>query len=303
MSRPVLDIRCVTHMFGAQCALDNVSLKVASGERVALLGHNGAGKTTLFRVVLRFLEATMGTIDISGFAPGSDAARRITAYLPENVAFQKTLTGREVLRFYARMKGEDPRVAEALLERVGLAPAAAKRIGAYSKGMRQRLALAQALIGTPRLLLLDEPTSGLDPLSRREFYEIIDEVARRGAAILWSSHGLTEIEAKTDRVAILRAGQLVADDALAGLRVRAGLPIRIRVEARADAADEVAARLGGHRVNGRAVEIRCLQSDKIDRLAAISALGPLVLDLDVMPPSLDDVYRHFSTGPAERIEP
>lgn len=300
MNESTLNIRSVTHMFGKQRALDNVSLQVAAGERVALLGHNGAGKTTLFRVVLRFLRPTMGTADICGAAPGSDAARRITAYLPENVAFQKTLSGREVLRFYARMKGEDPRTAEALLERVGLAPAATKRVGAYSKGMRQRLALAQALIGAPRLLLLDEPTSGLDPLSRREFYEIIDEAANRGASILWSSHGLTEIEAKTDRVAILRAGQLVANDAMAGLRARAGLPIRIRVEARAGAADEVAVRLGGQRVNGRAVEICCPPSDKIDRLAAISALGPLVLDLDVMPPSLDDVYRYFSTGPGGR---
>src|SRR5690606_20260965 len=118
---------------------------------------------------------------------------------------------------YMRLRGEDPRGAEGLLERVGLGEAGRRRVGTYSKGMRQRVGLAQALIGKPRLLVLDEPTGGLDPVSRREFYAILDELAGEGAAILLSSHALTEVEARTDRIAILSRGRLVADDTLSNL--------------------------------------------------------------------------------------
>ncbi len=143
-------------------------------------------------------------------------------------------------------------------------------------------------------MLLDEPTSGLDPVSRQEFYEIVEEVAARGAAVLLSSHALTEVEAKTDRVLIMARGKLVADDTLAHLRLAAKLPIRVRVQANDANVDEVAARLGGTRLNCRSVELTCAAEDKLARLAAVSALGALVSDVDVTLPSLDDVYRHFT---------
>jgi Cu-processing system ATP-binding protein len=160
--------------------------------------------------------------------------------------------------------------------------------------MRQRLGLAQALLGAPQLMLLDEPTTGLDPLSRRDFYALVDTVAAAGTAVLLSSHSLSEIEARTDRVAILRDGRLVADASLARLQTEAALPVRIRVRAQPDSIDEVTARLGGTRVNGQAVEIVFSQADKMRQIAAISALGPLVTDFDVTQPSLDDIYAHFS---------
>jgi Cu-processing system ATP-binding protein len=122
---------------------------------VALLGHNGAGKSTLMKIVLGLIPATSGSVSVAGHAPGSRAARDLTAYLPENVAFHPALTGREQLRFYLRMKGEPPKAAEGLLERVGLGHAIDRRIGTYSKGMRQRVGLAQALNGRPRLMILD----------------------------------------------------------------------------------------------------------------------------------------------------
>ena len=295
MSEVLLTTQDVSKTFRKIQALDSVSLSVAPGERVALLGHNGAGKTTLFRMILGFISPDRGTIAVDGQAPGSDGARRSVSYLPENVVFPKALTGREILTFYGRLKGVTKSDAMAFLDRVDLADVADRKAGTYSKGMRQKLGLAQALAGHPRLLLLDEPTSGLDPLARREFYTLVDEIATAGTAVLLSSHSLSELEAKTDRVAILRKGRLVADAPLAQLQAEAAVPIRISVRARHDSVEEVNQRLGGKRVNSRSVEIVCPAPHKMSRLAAISALGPLVTDFDVAQPSLDDVYSYFST--------
>jgi Cu-processing system ATP-binding protein len=290
----LLDVVDVAKRVGRVEALADLTLAVAPGERVALLGHNGAGKTTLLRLVLGFVRPDAGVIRIAGHAPDSAAARRIVAYLPENVAFPKTLTGRELITFYARLKGVRADEATASLDRVGLAEAADRALGSYSKGMRQRLGLAQALLGTPRLMLLDEPTSGLDPLSRRDVYALVDAAAAAGTAVVLSSHSLSEIETRTDRVAILRDGRLVADASLARLQAEAALPVRIRVRTLPDTVDEVGARLGGTRVNGQSVELVFAQAEKMRRIAAISALGPLVTDFEVAQPSLDDIYAHFS---------
>ena len=293
-----LTLSTITKAFGTVEALSDVSFTVAPGERVALLGHNGAGKSTLMKIVLGLLQADNGTITVLGSAPGSNAARTGTAYLPENVAFHPSLTGQEQLRYYLRLRGESPDQAMALLDRVGLKDAAKRRIGTYSKGMRQRVGLAQALIGNPRLLVLDEPTSGLDPVSRREFYAILEGLAAEGVAILLSSHALTEVEARTDRIVILRDGVLVADDTLANLRRKAALPIRLQVVARPGAVDEVAKKLAGGRRNGVVVDLLCRHDDKLARLGDIAALGAMIEDVEVLPPSLEDIYSHFSQRPA-----
>ena len=160
--------------------------------------------------------------------------------------------------------------------------------------MRQRVGLAQALIGQPRLLILDEPTSGLDPVSRREFYAILDGLAAEGAAILLSSHALTEVEARTDRIVILSQGRLMANDTLAALRRQAALPIRLQVSARPGAADQVAAHLAGGRRNGVMVDLTCAHDEKLTRLGDIAALQGLIEDVEIIPPSLEDLYSHFS---------
>lgn len=294
MTDTTLTLDRVCKAFDRRPAVDDVSFELAAGERVALLGHNGAGKTTLFKMVLGFLRPDTGSISLAGAAPGSSKARATTSYLPEAVAFHRSLTGEEVLRFYARLKGEDPSKSLSLLEEVGLGAAARRRVGAYSKGMRQRLGLAQALISPASLVLLDEPTSGLDPISRQNFYNLVERIASRGASVLLSSHALTEVEARTDRILILSRGRLVADNTLARLRAEAHLPIRLRVQGTDGAAGEIAERLGGKKVNGRSVELFCDPEDKVTRLAAIAELGSLVADIDVTLPSLDDVYRHFS---------
>ena len=291
-----LTISDLTKRFAEVAALTGVSLSVAPGERVALLGHNGAGKSTLMKIILGLIQATSGAVTICDAAPGSNAARRSVAYLPENVAFHPALSGEEQIRHYLSLRGEAPDRAMGLLDMVGLAHAARRRIGTYSKGMRQRVGLAQALIGHPRLLVLDEPTSGLDPVSRREFYTLLDGLAAQGASILLSSHALTEVEARTDRIVILSKGRLVAEGSLADLRRRADLPVTLHVTARNGYASDIAGNLPGAIMVDGAIHLTCLQADKLQTLGRITGLGDKVADLEVLPPSLEDLYSHFSRG-------
>ncbi|WP_212524074.1 ABC transporter ATP-binding protein [Actibacterium sp. MT2.3-13A] len=294
MTDTVLDISALTLSFGSLRALDDVTLRIAAGERLALLGHNGAGKSTLFKAVLGFLHPDAGRISVAGHAPGSDAARVAINYLPETVSFPRSLTGREVLGYFSGLRGA-PRAAIAdLLERVGLAQAADRAVGTYSKGMRQRLGLAQALIGAPRLLLLDEPTSGLDPISRHDLYSVIAEAAGRGSAVLLSAHGLEEVENRTDRVAIMFRGRLRAEGTLEELARRAALPATIRVTAAEGAADRLHAELGGQRINGARLEIDCTPETKLALLARLTAHADLLRDIDLANPGLAEIYRHFS---------
>lgn len=286
-----LTISALTKTYDGVPALSDVSLQVAAGERVALLGHNGAGKSTLMKIILGLIAADTGDISICGAAPGSVAARGAVAYLPENAAFHPALTGVEQISHYLRLRGKPAAKATELLDRVGLAHAANRRIGTYSKGMRQRVGLAQTLIGTPRLLVLDEPTSGLDPVSRRDFYTLLDGLASDGAAILLSSHALTEVEARTDRLLILSGGKMVAQGSLNDLRREAALPVVMHLTARNGYSTDLMAALPGLEQDLR---ISCSQADKLPTLARIAALESKIADLDVMPPSLEDIYSHFS---------
>jgi Cu-processing system ATP-binding protein len=297
MSAPAIRLDGVVKRFGRARALDGVSLNVAPGEALALLGHNGAGKTTLMKLALGLLRPDEGALEVLGGAPTRDGAwRRAVGFLPESLAFPDAMTGREMLAFYARLKGEPVAETLGLLDRVGLAEAARRRVKTYSKGMRQRLGLAQALLGRPRLLMLDEPTSGLDPILRGEFYDMLEELRGHGTTVVLASHALTEVEARTDRVAILRHGKLVAWDSLDGLRAQAGLAARIRFKA-AGRTDDLVARLGGRfaleRVNDTAVELSCPVSEKAAVMQLVGAAGLSVDDIDIVLPGLDDVYAHF----------
>ncbi|ABG31178.1 ABC transporter ATP-binding protein [Roseobacter denitrificans] len=293
----VLDVRGLTRRFKGADGVGNVSLSVRAGERVALLGHNGAGKSTLMKVILGLLPIDSGTALIAGHEVGSTAARAAVAYLPEAVSFHPALTGREQLRLFAKLARVERSEADALLERVGLEHAAERRIGTYSKGMRQRLGMAQVFLGKPALALLDEPTSGLDPIARHDLYALIDALAAQGTGVMIASHALTEIEARTDRIAILRGGQLVADAPLQELFARANMPIRFRLSAQADAT-ALFDRFGGQRINGARVEFNVTPDQKMARLADVTAMGAQVADVEIIPPSLEDLYRYYSK-PAE----
>lgn len=286
-----LRISHLTKRFGQVEALRDVSLDLRPGMRAALLGHNGAGKSTLMKVVLGLIPHDGGEVQVCGATPGAAGARAQVAYLPENVAFHPALTGEEQIRQYLSLRGADPRQARDLLSRVGLADAAGRRIGTYSKGMRQRVGLAQTLIGRPQLLVLDEPTSGLDPVSRRDFYELLDGLAADGASILLSSHVLTEVEARTDNILILSGGRLVAEGSLADLRARAALPVQLVVR---PAPGHEVDLPGAVRGNDGLLRMSCTQNDKLALVARVTALGAAVSDVDILPPSLEDIYSHFS---------
>jgi Cu-processing system ATP-binding protein len=289
----------VTKHYGRIAAVTDVSFDLAKGEMVALIGHNGAGKTTLMKLMLGLIRPTHGAIEVLGDNPaaGQFAGRRHLGYLPENVSLDAALTGRETQAFYARLKREPVAKAFELLDMVGLGTAGARRVGTYSKGMRQRLGLAQALIGHPRVLLLDEPTTGLDPELRQTFYEVIQRLAAEGTTVLLSSHALTELEERAGRVIIMNHGIKVADGSIDELRRLARLPTRIRLKVSGLGSGEMPAWLPTsapcRRLNGHIVEIEAAPEQKIELLHRATAQGTSVEDLDVMPPTLDELYAHF----------
>ena len=289
----------VTKEYGRVKAVRGASFELGQGELVALIGHNGAGKTTLMKLMLGLIRPTSGSVEVLGDKPaaGEFAGRRQLGYLPENVSFDPALTGRETQAFYARLKREPVAKALDLLETVGLGPAARRRVGTYSKGMRQRLGLAQALIGRPRVLLLDEPTTGLDPELRQTFYDIIARLAGDGATVLLASHALTELEERAGRVIIMNRGIKVADGSIERLRNIARLPTRIRLRVAGHVSGETPSWLPAgvpcRRLNGHIVEIDAAPDRKIDLLHRATAAGNSVEDVDVAPPTLDELYAHF----------
>ncbi len=228
-------------------AVDQVSFSLGGGEVVGLLGPNGAGKSTTVKMLLGLLRPTAGTCTVLGQAAGHAATQARVGYLPEESAFWPTLTARETLDLLAGLTAR-PSDPAALLVRVGLTAAADRRVGEYSKGMARRLGLAQALLGSPDLLILDEPTSGLDPLGRREVKAMIGELAAAGTTILLSSHLLAEVEDVCDRVLVLLNGRLVAAGGLAELLGETGqlaLPLpQLSPEALARVLAAVRAELG-----------------------------------------------------------
>jgi ABC-2 type transport system ATP-binding protein len=197
--------------YGATDALRGVSLDVGEGEIVGLLGPNGAGKSTLAKIACGLVRPTAGSATVAGHPAGSPTARALIGYLAELFRFPAWASADEVLAFHQQLSGSagGGRERGELLELVGLGSAARTRVGEMSKGMQQRLGIAQALVGSPRLLLLDEPTSALDPAGRRMVRELLAEVRGRGISVLLSSHLLGEVELVCDRVAILLAGQIV----------------------------------------------------------------------------------------------
>jgi Cu-processing system ATP-binding protein len=298
MTRPTVVLSGVAKRYGKVDAVKDVSFVLNEGETVALVGHNGAGKTTIIKMLLGLIRPSAGTVEVLGEDPalGDFGVRQRLGYLPESVAFHMALTGRETLAFYARLKRVDMSFVPELLDRVGLAASAADRpVRTYSKGMRQRLGLAQALLGQPRILLLDEPTSGLDPALRQRFYDILAELRSTGTTVLLSSHALSELEDRADRVVIVNEGVKIADGTLDSLRSLARLPTRISLKLASGVSD--ARRQFGGLVwtvaAGNAIETEVVMEGKIALLKEVTANPDDIAALHVTEPTLDDLYAHF----------
>jgi ABC-2 type transport system ATP-binding protein len=215
----VIETRSLRKQFGATLAVADLSLEVRRGEIFGFLGPNGAGKTTSIKMLLALIEPTSGTGRVLGAPLGDRAARAGVGFLPEHFRFHETLTATELLRFHGRLYGLrglalDARI-DRLLSRVDLVDAADRPLRGYSKGMLQRVGLAQALLNEPQLVFLDEPTSGLDPLGRLLVRGIIEELRADRVTVFLNSHLLGEVEATCDRVAFVKRGRVVAERTLA----------------------------------------------------------------------------------------
>src|SRR4051794_24843111 len=202
-------------------AVIDLSMEVRRGEIFGLLGPNGAGKTTTIKLLLGFVRPTSGRASVAGFPAGSLASRRRLGYLPENPALYEYLNGVEYLRFAGRLAGlsraEAASKAEVLLQKVGLAGRADRAIRRFSKGMVQRLGLAQALIADPEIVILDEPMSGLDPIGRKDVRDLIFSLRGEGRTVLFSTHILSDVEAICDRIGIIAQGRLTDCGTLSSL--------------------------------------------------------------------------------------
>ncbi|MGH7727102.1 MAG: ABC transporter ATP-binding protein [Candidatus Eiseniibacteriota bacterium] len=228
---PVVETRGLSKRFGDKLAVADLSLSVRRGEVFGFLGPNGAGKTTSLKMLLGLIEPSGGSATVLGAPLGDRATRARIGFLPEHFRFQDWMSGREMLRFHGRLYGlggiELEARIEELLERVDLLDAASRPLSTYSKGMLQRVGLAQALLPRPELVFLDEPTSGLDPLGRRLVRELIASLRAQGTTVFLNSHLLGEVEATCDRVAFVKQGRVVHERSL--LDRPAGIEVELRV--------------------------------------------------------------------------
>ncbi|GAV23245.1 ABC transporter ATP-binding protein [Carboxydothermus pertinax] len=226
----VLESVDLTKYYGREIGCRNISLGVSPGEIFAFLGPNGAGKSTFVKTALGLLKPTLGTIRLFGKSPEDLHVRRKVGYLPENIRLPEWMTAEELLRFHGKLlylpdKKLKRRIEEVLTQNK-LWERKDSRIKTYSQGMRQRLALAVALLGEPELLFLDEPTSALDPVGRIEVREIITDLKKQGVAVFLNSHLLSEVEMVADSVAIINRGEIKARGKLAELLSGRGILIR-----------------------------------------------------------------------------
>jgi ABC-2 type transport system ATP-binding protein len=267
-----LAVHALEKHYGPVRALKGVDLSVEEGELVGLLGPNGAGKSTLVKIAVGLVRASSGRAEVAGARSGSRAALAELGYLAELFRFPGWYTADEVLVLHQRLTGSDGGAAERtrLLERVALDEARDRRVDGMSKGMQQRLGIAQALVGSPRVLVLDEPTSALDPAGRRVVRVLLEELRDRGVSVLLNSHLLSEIELVCDRVAILRAGEVVAAGSPAELSQPRG------VELETDA--------GTRTIDGATRE------DAPRLVAEAVAAGRQVFGVRVLTSTLEDTY-------------
>jgi ABC-2 type transport system ATP-binding protein len=278
LSEPALAVVGLRKDYRGQEALAGVDLEIGTGELVGLLGPNGAGKSTLTKIACGLVRPSAGRVEVLGRPAGSPPARAALGYLAELFRFPGWCSASELLQLHQRLSGSPGGGAERteLLELVGLRDAADKRVEAMSKGMQQRLGIAQALVGSPRLLLLDEPTSALDPVGRRIVRRLLEEIRGRGVSVLLNSHLLSEVELICDRVAIIVRGRVV----------RAGTP----AELEGPGGVEVETGSGVRTFDGAGRE------DAPRIVADLVAAGERVYRVQARHRSLEDVYMEAVGG-------
>ena len=289
---PAIETAGLTKHYGHRTAiraLESLDLSVRDGEIFGFLGPNGSGKSTTIRLLLGFLHPTAGRGRVLGLDIERDsvAIRRRIGYLPGGIALYDTLTGEQLLDYLARLSGRPPVRRKELCERLELSDRTLTRlVRDYSRGMRQKVGIVQALQHDPELAILDEPSEGLDPLMQRAFYDILDALKKDGRTIFFSSHVLSEVERVCDRVAIIRRGRLVALEDTAALLARRKRNVQLRFSGPPPRLDDVAGVSGVERTDGF---LRCRVEGSIQTfLAAIADVA--VTDLTIEPARLEEAF-------------
>jgi len=308
MNTPLVSLVEAGKAYDQLDALSSMTMSLNEGEVLGLFGHNGAGKTTMMKLILGVISPSSGKVEVMGMAPDLKEAwhcRSKIGYLPENVSFYEQLTGLEVLTYFAKLKGFSKKQAVELLEQVGITYAMKRQVKTYSKGMRQRLGLAQAFIGEPKLLLLDEPTVGLDPIATRDFYKTVDQLKSNGSSVILCSHVLPGVEQHIDRAMILSSGKLLAMGTLSELRQQAALPVVIKPisfkKAGLNGAVTQNTQLNGFLTNDCQNTLMVPEHEKLRVLKQLLNLNGLD-DIHVESANLEQVYQHFLSE-HELLEP
>lgn len=308
-AQPAIKTRALTKKYGEFTAVDKLDLQVRQGEVFGLLGPNGAGKTTTILMLLGLSEPTSGTARVLDMDPARDpiAVKRRVGYLPDSVGFYGNLTGRQNLRYTARLNGVNRKAAEShideLMERVGLTNAANKRVDTYSRGMKQRLGLADVMIKRPSIVILDEPTTSIDPAGVEEVLLLIRELANEGAAVLLASHLLHQVQQVCDTVGIFVAGRLVASGAMDKLSssLAASGPIEIEVAAPppAEGVKAIAEKVNGvtsvekDERDPRMWVVKAKRDVRADLARALVEAGHPPYHLRRRGDELDEIYRRY----------
>ncbi len=302
----VLRTEQLTKRYGDFVAVDKLDLAVQRGEIFGLLGPNGAGKTTTILMLLGLTEPSGGTVRVLGLDPARDplAVKARVGYLPDAVGFYDELTARENLRYIARLNGlarqaAEPRISAAI-ERMGLTEAVDRPVGTYSRGMRQRLGVAELLLKEPEIIIMDEPTLGLDPEAAHAFLALIRELKQEGITILLSSHLLHQVQAVCDRVGLFSHGRMVISGTVPELARRVlGGGYRMAVEARGDAVQIKRSLLAlpgvtqVEQVSAEKFTIAGARDLRAEAASTVVSAGGQLYGLDVEVPSLDEIYANY----------
>jgi ABC-2 type transport system ATP-binding protein len=305
MSDVVLKSKDLTKHYGSFVAVDKLNLTIRQGEVFGLLGPNGAGKTTTILMLLGLTEPTAGSIEVLGFDPARQplSVKARVGYLPDQVGFYENLTAWENLSYIARLNGlprteAEPRMAE-MLAQVGLSEVAHKRVSAFSRGMRQRLGVAEVLLKRPQLIIMDEPTLGLDPEAAREFLEVIRGLKGEGITVMLSSHLLYQVQAVCDRVGLFFQGKMVLEgtvEALAQQVLGGAYRINLEAEGPAQLDDKFRHLAGVVKVNRNGSKIYHLEAKNDLRAEAARAVieaGGRLLSLTMEVPNLEEIYARY----------
>ncbi len=292
----MIRLESVTKQYGEQVALRGLDLEVRRGEWLGLFGHNGSGKSTLLRLLIGLTRPTRGRVLLNGEVPDAAAwraFRETMGFMPERITFYDHLTGRETLAYFGRLRGVGAERVAAVLELVGLTGAADRRVGGYSKGMRQRLNLGQALLGDPEVVVADEPVEGLDPQGVRAFFRLLGE--GKVSTVIMSSHRLAECCHRVDRICVLDQGTVRALGTVEELNRDLHPPVHVHVypsESANGSLEPTLVELGATSVVNHqgAWVAEVAQADKVAFLTGLARCRGSIRQLHVEEPSLEELY-------------